>query len=125
MNSQIEKAVESARTATIINNTASAIVSSVNTVSCTGWCHQSSQTTWLLREVGNDPAKTEKATMEHLKLGLESSCKECCNKHLDMATALEHHKALLRCRLLQDDAGATECAKQRGAVLKRLGYKLA
>jgi hypothetical protein len=125
MTNNIEKAVESARTAAIVDSTPSSVVRTVNSVPCTSWCQESSTTTWLLQSVGNDVTRTNQAIQENLKKGLETECTQCSHKYLDMATALEHHAALLRCVSIRDDKGALECTRQRAVVLKRLGFKLA
>lgn len=92
---------------------------------CSGWCTDQSNTTWIMRFVGNDMTLTRKMQMENLDKGLRCSCSRCSEKHFKIADALDYHLTMLHCVHRKDDRGATQAARARGEILSQLGYKVA
>lgn len=92
---------------------------------CSGWCQETSDTTWIMRYVGNDKEKTRKLQLENLDEGLRCICKACSHKHFEIASVLDHHLDMLRCVSRNDSRGAARAAGRRGDILRRLGYKIA
>jgi hypothetical protein len=96
----------------------------LNMLPCSGFCANAEAATLMMRKVGNDVTVTKTAITTNIDLSLICSCKACAEKHLVAAEALEHHAGFLRERKAQNDKGAEQHAFQRGAALRKLGYKL-
>jgi hypothetical protein len=97
----------------------------LNRLPCSGFCENAEAATLMMRKVGNDVEATKTAITANIDLSLICSCKACADKHLLASEALEHHAGFLRERKAGNDKGAEHRAYQRGASLRRLGYKLA
>lgn len=96
----------------------------LNTLPCSGFCTNAEAATLMMRKVGNDKEATKNAITANIDLSLICSCKQCAEKHLVAAEALEHHAGFLRSRGEGNDKAADTFAYQRGASLRRLGYRL-
>lgn len=92
---------------------------------CSGWCYEMNDTTWIMRDAGNDLKKSRALSIEHLEKGISCACRQCSDKHFLVADALDYHMKMLRCVRSGDDQGALSAANQRGEKLRKLGYRIA
>lgn len=99
--------------------------SHLNSRQCCGACKDTNETCGLMRYVGNDRAKTRSLQIEYLDLGLKSSCSGCADRFFTMSDVFTRHLKMLDYVQKRDDEGAKREAVARGALLKKLGYKIA
>lgn len=104
---------------------ASHIRSTICIVPCDGWCHDTNKTTQLLREVGNDKAKTRGYHLDHINKALKTECRACADRHFKLADALSYHLDFLESRERRDNKGVVRAVARRGELLRQLGYTLA